>query len=243
MPSPTVPKIIFKAISNAQSITLRVRSEQLIQISYPKRTSQKKAQRFLEKHQDFVVERLIAFRAEKLDFFNQASSALNCGQLYFERRASITVPQIHKTAESLHILLPEQLNLLQINQLLAQLVLPLKQLAKEVLTLRMRTHAEQQGATVAQIRTKLMRSRWGSCSIKKNINLSAYLLLLPTDLQDYVMLHELAHLKEMNHSAAFWNHLITFCPEALELDHLLNRTQPLLKHYIETQLQYQALLP
>ena len=243
MSSANPPQIIFKAVPNAQSIKLRVRSEQLIQISYPKRTSQKAAQRFLEKHQDFVVERIASIKVEKLAFFNRSSSAFNCGQLYFERSTSTRVAQINKAAESLHILLPEQLDLTQVNHLLVQLIAPLKQLAKEVLTKRMLAHAQQNGYAIEQVRTKLMRSRWGSCSIRKNINLSAYLLLLPPTLQDYVMLHELAHLNEMNHSAAFWKHLSTLCPEALRLDHLLNRTQPPLKHYIEAQLQYQALMP
>ena len=48
------------------------------------------------------------------------------------------------------------------------------------------------------------RSRWGSCSSKRDISLSFYLMLLPAHLMDYVILHELAHSREMNHGPKFW---------------------------------------
>lgn len=48
------------------------------------------------------------------------------------------------------------------------------------------------------------RSRWGSCSSKRDISLSFYLMLLPAHLMDYVILHDLAHTREMNHGPEFW---------------------------------------
>lgn len=57
---------------------------------------------------------------------------------------------------------------------------------------------------IKQIRMKYNHSNWGSCSAKGNINLSSKLLFAPEDVQDYVMIHELAHLVEHNHSTRFW---------------------------------------
>lgn len=58
--------------------------------------------------------------------------------------------------------------------------------------------------TVNGVKLKFNRSNWGSCSTKGNINLSTCLLFAPDDVIDYVIIHELAHLIEMNHSHRFW---------------------------------------
>ncbi len=57
------------------------------------------------------------------------------------------------------------------------------------------------------------KSRWGSCSSKKNLNFSYKLCLLPAHLSDYIVAHELCHLKEFNHSQNFWNLLALEMPE------------------------------
>ncbi len=55
------------------------------------------------------------------------------------------------------------------------------------------------------VKIQRSKTRWGSCNSKGNINLSCYLMLVPQHLQEYVVLHELCHTIEMNHSAKFWN--------------------------------------
>ncbi|MBR5776510.1 MAG: M48 family metallopeptidase [Bacteroidaceae bacterium] len=64
--------------------------------------------------------------------------------------------------------------------------------------------AAHYGLTYRQVKITGSRRRWGSCSAKGNINLSCYLMLLPPHLMDYVLLHELAHTREMNHGPQFW---------------------------------------
>ena len=71
-----------------------------------------------------------------------------------------------------------------------------------------RVHAINQShfqSNIKQIRLKYNRSNWGSCSSSGNINLSTRLLFAPQAVIDYVIIHELAHTKEMNHSKRFWS--------------------------------------
>ncbi|GAB5606384.1 SprT family zinc-dependent metalloprotease [Sideroxyarcus sp. TK5] len=66
------------------------------------------------------------------------------------------------------------------------------------------------------IRLSSARTQWGSCSARGVISLNWQLVKLPLPLIDYVVIHELAHLKEMNHSAAFWRVVASVCPDYLE---------------------------
>jgi predicted metal-dependent hydrolase len=72
------------------------------------------------------------------------------------------------------------------------------------LTERSAFHAARLGVTVRQIRLRSQSSRWGSCSSNGNLSYNWRLILAPPHVLDYVAAHEVAHLVEMNHSAAFW---------------------------------------
>ena len=91
-------------------------------------------------------------------------------------------------------------------------VAELRKAAKAYLPGRLRELAAEHGFSVNQVRIKHNVSNWGSCSVKGNINLNLNLMRLPADLQDYVMLHELCHLRYMNHGAEFHALLESLCP-------------------------------
>ena len=69
---------------------------------------------------------------------------------------------------------------------------------------RVSYYAKQIGVTYGKITIRNQKTRWGSCSSKGNLNFNCLLMLTPSEVIDYVVVHELCHRKEMNHSVAFW---------------------------------------
>ena len=69
---------------------------------------------------------------------------------------------------------------------------------------RVRFFAGQMGESYKNITIKNQKKRWGSCSSDRNLNFNWRLIMMPEEIIDYVVVHELSHLKQMNHSKAFW---------------------------------------
>lgn len=73
--------------------------------------------------------------------------------------------------------------------------------------------AERRDVTYGRVTIRDQKTRWGSCSSRGNLNFNWRLLLMPEDVMDYVVVHELAHRREMNHSSAFWKIVETYLPD------------------------------
>lgn len=89
----------------------------------------------------------------------------------------------------------------------------IRKFSEMYLASRVEHWAKVTGLNFNNLRIKDLKSKWGSCSSLRNINLNWQLVLLSEHLIDYVIVHELMHLREMNHSARFWNWVGKYFPE------------------------------
>ena len=99
----------------------------------------------------------------------------------------------------------------------------LRDKARAIFAERLALHAPRLGVAVPPLRLSSAKTRWGSCSHHGGISLNWRLVFMPLAVIDYVVCHELAHLKEMNHSPRFWSVVEQLCPDwrnlRLELRH------------------------
>lgn len=88
-----------------------------------------------------------------------------------------------------------------------------RKLAGQVLARKVEYYARQMQVTFGRITVRDQKTRWGSCSAKGNLNFNWRLVLAPEEVLDYVVVHELAHRKEMNHSQRFWSQVENVMPD------------------------------
>ena len=85
--------------------------------------------------------------------------------------------------------------------------------ALEYIPKRVAYFAPKVGVNYGRITIRHQKTRWGSCSAKGNLNFNCLLMLMPEEVIDYVVVHELCHRKEMNHSKAFWREVEKVLPD------------------------------
>lgn len=85
--------------------------------------------------------------------------------------------------------------------------------AKAELPIRVEQYARYMGVSYGKITIRHQKGRWGSCAANGNLNFNCLLMLAPEYVRDYVIVHELAHRKQMNHSADFWKIVALVLPD------------------------------
>ena len=147
-------------------------------------------------------------------------------------RISVSLPMRSPLYTAKHLL---ENSRVQLRQLLASLPntkydpeakKALRKKAKNDLPVRLEQLAAQCGFVYKKSRLSSAGTRWGSCSSQGTISLNIYLMSLPKELIDYVIIHELCHTKHMNHSPQFWQLVAAHCPEFKLLRRRLKQHHP-----------------
>lgn len=203
-------KVIIRKNNRAKHVTVRRKTDYTV-VTAPPYLSRKQIINALES----LKPRLLAMTtAEKLSFSDNTIIETFPFRAYIQRTNIFNVCRMSIKDGILNILVPEQMNLqdLKVQETIKNMLInALRIEAKRILPIKTAYFAKQYGLTFNEIKINKSTSRWGSCSRKKSINYSLYLMLLPEIFIDYIVCHELAHTIEMNHGEKFWILLDIFC--------------------------------
>ena len=181
-------------------------------VTIPKRGSQREAERFAALHRDWLVAQLIRFEARRDEnqSWHSGTSILFRGAPALLELSS-NEPHARLRLGTEMIPLPVRVSADGAN-LRAIVESHLRRLASAELPARVLELAALHQCPIRTVSVRNQRSRWGSCSRRGTISLNWRLVQVPVEVRDYIILHELMHLREMNHSRRFWSHVASVCP-------------------------------
>ncbi|MDE2853358.1 MAG: SprT family zinc-dependent metalloprotease [Chloroflexota bacterium] len=217
--------------NRARRISIRFMPQSGFEIVYPREKAKSDAMAFFQQKQAWVLKTWIEAQAKNTMAMREQRYVDGAELLYFGDKITL---KLHEDGEAarfslrdsrLEVVLPQQL---QADQRLLRNIIEVfyRQQAKRYLPPRTRQLAQLHGFSYNQVRIKNQKTRWGSCSSKRNINLNLRLMMAPDAAIDYVIIHELCHLRELNHSAAFWALVESYCPKYRQWEAWFKRHGP-----------------
>ena len=212
-----------RAVARARRVTLRVdgRSGEVVLVA-PPRVPAADLERFLVRHRDWLAARLAALPA-RIAFADGAMVPF-LGEPLRVRHDPAAARPVVRTESELRVSGGAE-------HLARRLRDYLQAEAKHHLADRAVAVAERLGERVRRVGVRDTRSRWGSCSSHGNLNFCWRLILAPDFVVDYVVAHEVAHLREMNHSRRFWALVEGLTPHAADARAWLKRNGAGLHRY------------
>ncbi len=195
----------IKVITSAKAKRLTLRIDEKIHLpilTLPRRCSVAKAKEFLALHRDWIINmmgrlpRAQTFcSGDEIIFFGETYRIIHCPQNRYTVLVNNTL-QISGDSEFLHRRTIDFLKKQTLNRLTD-------------MTLQKAASIEKK---VSSVTIKDTKSRWGSCSTLGNINYNWRICMAPPEVIDYLVCHEVSHLKHPNHSSAFWQCVEKLCP-------------------------------
>lgn len=207
-----VGDVLVRHNSRARRISIKVKDGEVILV-IPPFVDDGVALEFLHKNKLFVTESLKKSKS-KIVFFDEKT---NYKTLTFSLNINRTDKELGRAylkKDVLTIEIPQKMPISsdKTQKMIQKILLAAMKIeAKKVLPTRVSDLAARFGFKFKAVNIRLSRTRWGSCSSQGMVSLSVYLMRLPSELIDYVILHELCHTKEMNHGPRFWSLLDSVC--------------------------------
>ncbi|HEX4141091.1 MAG TPA: SprT family zinc-dependent metalloprotease [Candidatus Methylacidiphilales bacterium] len=198
----------------ARRYLLSLQADGAARLVIPRRGTEAEALRFLERSEDWLVRRLAQWREKAMarQPWQQDSRFLYRGgevTLAVEARGEAVVLRFAEQAVTLPHALPDYR---------APVYARLRRMAERELKARTHELAKLHGVAISSVTVRAQRSRWGSCSRRGTISLNWRLIQTPPLVVDYLIVHELMHRREMNHSKRYWKHVAEAFPRYREAE-------------------------
>lgn len=203
---------LLQISERTRKLTIKINSHGQVVVTAPRFVPKYKISEFVESARDWIEKQMQEQRGKPA--LITATTCYYFGKEYAVKvstRADGTV----KVGKEVLIAAPLVTNQRSLATLLNSW---LKNRAVEYITKRVYELSEQMDLPFAGLAFKQQKTRWGSCSSHKNLNFNWKLIHAPKEVIDYVIIHELAHTREMNHGRKFWDLVARFDP-----DHAIHR--------------------
>ncbi len=194
--------------SSRKTLSLSVMKDGAVCVKAPLNMSDTVINNFIEQKQDWLRSKL-SFISKTRDKF---ASVIAGEQFLLYGNAYAIIRSAEKkirASENFELLVPQKI---ENDKLSSKIKAWYKKVASQVLTNRIKVISERVGLVPREIKIGDSRGRWGACNSNQTVIINFRVLMLPPAIIDYVLVHELCHLKEMNHSARFWSLVESIMP-------------------------------
>jgi predicted metal-dependent hydrolase len=202
------PRVEFVRVRRARKYILRVRPDGTLRVTIPRGGSRRDAEAFVEKHRRWVDEERISAAARHAPVEWHAGDSVLLGGV----PTAIAIE--HKGRSRMVALGGVRVRVAaDASDLRSAVETALRHIAIRSLVPRLHALALEHGLAVKRVSVRNQRSRWGSCSTRGVIALNFRLVQMPPWVCDYVLVHELMHLRQQNHSPRYWRLVEQICPD------------------------------
>jgi predicted metal-dependent hydrolase len=210
--------IEFVRVRTARRYILRIRPDGTLRVTVPRGGSRREAEQFVRRQQPWIA------RERGRVLVEHAPRAWQHGSEILFNGETVSIHVETRGEQAVITYGPRQIVTRASADLRAAVEADLRSLAKTQLATRLTALASEHGLRVGTVSIRNQRSRWGSCARNGNIALNFRLVQMPPGVRDYVLLHELMHIKQQNHSPKFWRLVEAVYPAFREAERWLRTT-------------------
>ena len=215
-----IGKIEVRRTRNMRHLSIRMAPDKGVWVNVPYGVSFREAEAFVRSQQEWIAERLRRVKAvERETGVGLGINAEVKTKFHVLRvvRTEERSPRYELAGRDVTLYIPEETSYERAEPYVKRFLVEIYRMeSKRYLPERVRELALSHGFRYGRLSFRDNVSNWGSCSVENNISLNIKLMKLPDELIDYVILHELCHTIEKNHSARFWALLAKVCPDCQE---------------------------